>query len=186
MKLAARISLLSTSLWLAACGNPNEPQQPPTTPPAAKAPVGTPTPAPANVAPAGNVQKAPEQTPAVVPANAAPSATPPAPAAAAPAAPTPADLGKVLETITDGPTAVAAKGKLESILAQLKGAKDAVVGGQLGGDLGKLAGAAASKAGVDLPAIKAAAGKQLDSLLQNAAVKAAIGPTLEQIKALLQ
>lgn len=184
MNLAARISLLSTSLWLAACGNPNEPQQPPTTPPAAKAPAGTP--APANVAPAGNVQKAPEQTPAVVPANAAPSATPPTPAAAAPAAPTPADLGKVLETITDGPTAQAAKGKLESILAQLKGAKDAVVGGQLGGDLGKIAGAAASKAGVDLPAIKAAAGKQLDSLLQNAAVKAAIGPTLEQIKALLQ
>jgi 3-oxoacyl-ACP reductase-like protein len=179
MNLAARFLLLSTTLSLAACGGNSTPTPQPTTPPpAANPPAGAP--AAAKVDPTGNVPKAPEPTPAAQPANAA--ATP----AAAAAAPSPADLGKVLETITDGPTAQAAKDKLDAILTQLKSAKAAVTGGQLGGDLGKLAGAAASKAGIDLAAIKAAAGKQLDSLLQNEAVKGAIGPTLEQIKALLQ
>lgn len=174
MKLAVRLPVLSTMFWLAACGGSGNTTPQPTTPPPA-------APTPAKAEPTGNAPQAPAPTPAAQPANAAPT-----PAAAATAAPTPADLGKVLETITDGPTAQAAKDKLDGILAQLKSAKAAVTGGQLGGDLGKLAGAAASKAGIDLPAIKAATAKQLDSLLQNAAVKGAIGPTLEQIKALLQ
>lgn len=182
MNPLVRFAPISTVLLLAACGGTNEaaPKAPPTPAPAA---------APAGQAPSGNIPKAPEPTPAVTPTAPAaqPPTTPPSPAIAAPtAAPTTADLNKVLESITDGPTAQAAKGKLDAIMVQLKSAKDAVTTGALGGDIGKLAGAAAGAAGVDLASIKALAKKQVDSLLANEAVKSAIGPTLEQLKALLQ
>lgn len=164
----ARIVLLTTSLALAACGTKSEGQTPATP--------GNPAPhSPAAETPAGNKPAAP--TPAVTP-----PVTPPA----SQAAPTVAELPKLLETITDAPTAQLAKSKLEACIAALKNAKDVATSGQLGGDLGKLAGAAAAKAGVDMTALKSAALAKVQGLLTNETVKAAIGPTLEQLLPLLK
>jgi hypothetical protein len=156
----AQLALLSTALALPSCGTKTEATTP-----------GTPTP------------QAPAAGQPTVPPVKTPAATPPV---ASQAAPTVADLPKLLETITDGPTAQLAKGKLESLIATLKNATNTATSGQLGSDLGKLAGAAAAKAGVDVSALKSAALTKVQSLLTNETIKGAIGPTLEQLVALLK
>ena len=120
-----------------------------------------------------------------------PNALPGAAGAAANGAEVPSvDLGKLLGGITDGPTAAAAKGPLEAALGQLKNA---------------LAGADA-KAKVESAASGAdpvSSGKQMamdvlakfglgagtvdtiTGLLDNPAVKSAIGPMLEQLKGMI-
>lgn len=172
MNRIATLTLFSTTFVFTACGSSTEA--------AANAPAsGSPANASSAQPPAPVYSKAPET----------PAAKPPVPAANAPtnapADPT-ADLGKLLSTITDGPTAQAAKAKLETVIQSLEGMKNAATSGQLGADLGKLAGAAASKVGVDLAGWKVAAEKQVTSLLANPAVKGAIGPTLDRLQALLK
>ncbi len=153
MNCITKLVLISSAALLACCGTKTEAAPKPTVPGAS-----------GMTPPANNIPKAPQETPVAVPTT------------------TPvADLGKVLSSITDGPTAQAAKGKLEAAIASLKSAA-----GAAGTDLTKLAGSAAASAGVDVTSLKAAALKQVESLLSNAAVKTAIGPTLEQLVPLLK
>lgn len=183
MNCTIRLALVSTLALFTGCSKPAEATPVPGTPTPAAAPGQTPkadTPAPAT-----NIAKAPHQDAPVMPTGLTPAK---AAASDLPANPTVADLGKLLGTITDGPTATAAKSKIELIINSLKSAASAAGAGAgaLGGDLSKLAGAAAEKAGVDVPALKAAALKQVEGLLNNDAIKGAIGPTLEQLKTLLK
>ncbi|MBM4062935.1 MAG: hypothetical protein FJ265_17845 [Planctomycetes bacterium] len=164
-----RSTLILGSLFAVACSK----AAPAPVQPAGGAPAANPS------APPNDLKPAPGQSPA----PAQPAAA--QPAAAADLQPTVENLGKILTGITDGPTAQAAKSKLDTIIGSLKSAAEAAKG-QLGGDLGKLAGAAAAKAGVDLGAIKAAALQQVDKLLANDAIQGAIGPTLEQLKGYLK
>lgn len=180
MNCTFRLALISTLALFTACSKTVD---------ATPAP-GTPTPAAPGQAPkadapapATNIPKAPNQDAAVIPAGVTPAK---AAATDLPANPTVADLGKLLGTITDGPTATAVKGKLETVITSLKSAASGSGASALGGDLTKLAGAAAEKVGVDLPALKAATLKQVEGLLTNDAIKGAIGPTLEQLKTLLK
>ena len=184
MNCTIRLALVSTVALFTACSKPAEATPVPGTPTPAAAPGQTPK-ADTPALPATNIAKAPHQDAAVMPAGLTPAK---AAASDLPANPTVADLGKLLGTITDGPTATAAKSKIESIINSLKSAASAAGAGAgaLGGDLSKLAGAAAEKAGVDMPALKAAALKQVEGLLNNDAIKGAIGPTLEQLKTLLK
>ncbi len=142
-------------------------------------------------------KETPAPTPTTPPQPAAPAAAPDQPPKAmtvetaqpkpAAAAPTIADLPKVLGTIVDGNTATAAKGQLEAITQQLQTAKAAAPASATGaakdalGGLGKLAGQAAAKLGVSADTVK-----QVATLLENPAIKAAIGPTLEKLQGLLQ
>jgi len=168
MNRIATLTLFSTTFLFTACGSSTEA--------ATNAPAtGSPANASSPQAPAPVYSKAPET----------PAAKPTVPATNAPVDPM-ADLGKLLSTITDGPTAQAAKARLETMLQSLEGMKNAATSGQLGSDLGKLAGAAASKAGVDLAGWKVAAAKQVTSLLAMPAVKGAIGPTLDRLQSLLK
>lgn len=171
MNCITKLALISTAALLASCGTKTEAA------PMAPTPAGV-TPTTTPVAPANNIPQAPHQAPAVTPT--------PAPVATPPAAPTMADLGTILGGITDGPTATAAKSKLEAVIASVKSAASAATSGQLGADLSKLAGTAAAKAGVDMAGLKAAALKQVEGLLSNPAIKSAIGPTLEQLVPLLK
>jgi hypothetical protein len=118
------------------------------------------------------------QTPSA-PAAAQPAAQPAAPTATASVA----DLPKVLAGIKDAATAEAAKAPLDAILQQLQAAKSAAgtAPAVTGTDLGKLAGDAATKLGAS-PEIVA----QLGALLENPAIKAVIGPTLEKLQGLLK
>lgn len=189
MNQLAKLLLIPAFAVLPACGSKNPAPEAPK--PAAPAPQNPVAAAPKVDAPKVEAPKvdAPKPAAPTNPLNqladaakaAAGNAQQPAPVEA----PKVEDLGKVLGGITDGPTAQAAKSKIESLIQQLKAAKNVATSGQLGGDLGKIAGAAAAKAGVDLTALKAEAKKQVDSLLGNASIKAAIGPTLEQLKGLL-
>jgi len=96
-------------------------------------------------------------------------------------APSLADLGKLLSGITDGPTATAAKGKLETLVGSLKSAAGSAPAAGGLGELGKLAGQAATKLGVSPEVMQ-----QITALLANPAVKDAIGPVLEQLQSLLK
>jgi hypothetical protein len=164
MKPILHLVLSATALLLTACSPASETP----TPPAAKTP------------PAG-AQPKPEA--AVAPAPVAAPAPAPAPKSAAVAAPALADLGKVLGSIKDAPTAEAAKGPLDALVLQLQTAKASVPAGTkdaLGG-ISKLASDAAAKAGVS-PEVMT----QLASLLDNPTIKAVIGPTLEKLQGLLK
>ena len=90
----------------------------------------------------------------------------------------------MLAGIKDTATATAAKAPLEAIVLQLQTAKNAAPAATttdaLGG-IGKLVGDAAAKMGVS-PEIM----KQITGLMDNASVKAAIGPTLEKLQGLLK
>jgi hypothetical protein len=135
------------------------------------------------------------------PADPGPSATPPAPigkapdatAPSAPATAAPAggtssasDLAKVLGGITDETTAKAAKPALDSILASLQSVQNLVGGAAQAGtaapatagglDLAKAAGAALSRVGVGADTVQ-----QIQKLLQDPAIKGAIGATLEAL-----
>jgi hypothetical protein len=179
MNPLTRSALILAALFAVACSKADQtPVEPAGGAPAARP--GTPQPVDPAV-PACDLKPAPGQQPA----PAQPAAAQPAAAAAGELQPTVENLGKILGGITDAPTAVAAKGKLETILGSLKSAADAVKG-QFGGDLSKVAGGIAAKAGVDLGAIKTAALLKVDGLLANAAIKSAIGPTLEQLKGYLK
>lgn len=174
MNRIATLALVSTTVLFAACSKPTEAA---TQPPAnANAPVPPASPADVPAAPAPQPGKVPES-----PTN-KPVAAPVTP----PAVPTMADLGKLLGSITDGPTAEAAKTQIEAVIQSLESTKKAATSGQLGSDLGKLAGAAAAKVGVDLAALKSAAMQQVTDLLARPAVKDAIGPTLDRLQSLLK
>jgi hypothetical protein len=159
MKLTLHL-VLSSALLLTACSREPESNNPaPTTPPTQEQPK----------------PDAPKVPPASAPTPAE-NTTPVAPPAIA-------DLGKILGTIKDGPTAEAAKPKLDALVHQLQTAKAAVPAAakdSLGG-LGKLATDAAAKIGVG-PEVMS----QITALLQNPSVKAAIGPTLEKLQGLLK
>ncbi len=181
MNCTFRLALVSTLALFTACSKTVDATPAPGTPTPAAAPGQTPK--ADSPAPATNIPKAPNQDAAVMPAGLTPAK---AAATDLPSNPTVADLGKLLGSITDGPTATAAKGKLDAVITSLKSAASGAGASSLGGDLTKLAGAAAEKVGVDLPALKAAALKQVEGLLTNDAIKGAIGPTLEQLKTLLK
>jgi hypothetical protein len=89
------------------------------------------------------------------------------------------DVNKLLASITDGPTAEAAKGPLDSVVASLKG---------LAGGAVAEATTGAKKIGADTLAKYGISGETLGmitGLLGNPAVTSVIGPTLNQLKGLL-
>ena len=92
------------------------------------------------------------------------------------------DIGKLLGGITDAPTANAAKGPLEGAIAQLKNALAGANAGSGGSaDMAKkLTGDVLAKFGLGAGTMDT-----ITSLMNNAAVKSAIGPMLEQLKSLI-
>ena len=168
--------VLSSALLITACTHEARPATPtnPETPPTQEQPKSQ-----------GATVPTPTPTPTPAPSASTPAAHAPAPAANQPsvAAPAITDLGKILATIKDGPTAEAAKGKLDALVQQLQTAKAAVppVAKDSLGGLGKLATDAAAKTGVGTEVVR-----QITALLEIPAVKAAIGPTLEKLQGLLQ
>lgn len=90
------------------------------------------------------------------------------------------DVNKLLAGITDGKSAEAAKGPLDSVVASLKGmvggggAADATTGTK------KLSSDALAKFGISADTMGL-----ITSLLGNPAVTAVIGPTLNQLKGLI-
>jgi hypothetical protein len=101
------------------------------------------------------------------------------------------DIGALLAGITDGPSAATAKGPLASAIGGLEtalagaGAKAkvdtaAAGGGDAASNAKKMAGEVLSKFGLG-----AGTGDTIGKLLDNAAVKSAIGPTLERLQQML-
>ncbi|MBL8729839.1 MAG: hypothetical protein JNM25_15535 [Planctomycetes bacterium] len=89
------------------------------------------------------------------------------------------DVNKLLAGITDGVTAEAAKGPLDSVVASLKGMAGGAVADATSG---------VKKLGADTLAKYGITGETMGlitGLLDNPAVTAVIGPTLNQLKGLL-
>ncbi len=162
MKADLRIAVFSIVLLASACTSKTDPAVP-TAPPA-----GAPAKPETAMPKAASVDQAPAS--AVAPAAA------PAPALS--------DLGKVLGSIKDAGTAGAAKGQLDALVQQLQTAKNAAPAAgakEALGAIGKVAGDAMGKLGISPDAAK-----QVATLLENPAIKAVIGPTLEKLQALLK
>lgn len=161
MKPLSLAVLSLTTLLFTACSPEPTPTPTPKTPPT------QPQPSPE--------VKAPTTAPAVMPDEPVKPANVAAPALA--------DLGKLLSTVKDAPTAEAAKPQLEALTQQLQTAKKSVSGGTkdaLGG-LGKLATDAAGKLGVSSEVMT-----QIKTLLQDPAIAGVIGPVLQKLQGLLQ
>lgn len=90
------------------------------------------------------------------------------------------DLQKTLGGITDGATAQGAKATLDTLVDKVKAAV-----GDLGG-IQKLLDGALGQAGASASGVVQSVLKQIDGLLANEQVKAAIGPVLDQLKGLLK
>jgi hypothetical protein len=104
------------------------------------------------------------------------------------------ELQKVLTSITDGKTAEQAKGQVTTLTDQLGKALEtakaaATAATEKGGDLGKLAGDLAGKAGDWLsPELKqsfSSISTEVTRLLGNEEIKNVLGATLEKLKGLL-
>lgn len=89
-------------------------------------------------------------------------------------------LQTTLAGISDGPTATAAKGKLETLIADLKTSL-----GELSGS-GNLMESVSAKFGANKDQLMKAVSDRVGTLMGNEQVKAAIGPVLEQLQSLLK
>lgn len=89
------------------------------------------------------------------------------------------DVNKLLAGITDGPTAEAAKGPLDAVIASLKSMTDGAVADATTGAK-KLSTDALAKYGITGETMG-----MITSLLANPTVSSLIGPTLNQLKSLL-
>jgi hypothetical protein len=92
------------------------------------------------------------------------------------------DIGKLLGGITDGATANAAKGPLEGAIAQLKNALSGATANAGGSaDMAKkMAGDVLAKFGIGAGTLGT-----ITNLMNNEAIKGAIGPMLAQLKSLI-
>jgi hypothetical protein len=89
-------------------------------------------------------------------------------------------LQTTLAGITDGPTATAAKAKLETLIADLKTSL-----GELANS-GKLMEAVSAKFGANKDQLMSAVSTRVQALMNNEQVKAAIGPVLQQLQNLVK